>query len=462
MAASAIFSTVGCGETPGSFMSELPEYEAKKVLDIDAWLGPKISDQTLTDYVACGYNVLHLQAGSFTTTDTQTSDAELNAWLDDIFTMCKKHGVKVVLAPTAVNTAATSIVPFEYTYKRVGETLEKWKDDDTFFGFMPTDETTLDKELIGYRDQYLKRDYEDAVDFIRDDYLFFSSKFPGKYYETTLLGIPNGTDSYMPYFNDGRPDFDEYMDVLYDRYFKYVPVEERVYSFDAYPFMLRSNNQLYYMDRFVGSLEGVALRAEKAGALKGTYMQNHTAIINGEEIDYQYYTAMAFGYTHFTTYVYLEEWTENNYGSSNAGTFTDSWYYYQNAHKKVRSLEAVYTNFCDRRVGTIGVTGATEGATTWSKCTSLSESLPYVTAISGEHDLLMSAFTDEYGNYGYMIANQYIPNDNETNKVDVVINGANRVAVWADGKDVEILEAKGGKFSLTLASGGGAFVVPLS
>lgn len=463
MAMGTIFSAAACNETAavGSFMSELPNYETVKSLEFDSWLGPKTTDQMLKDYADCGYTVYHLQSGSFSTTDSTKSDAELNEWLDRIFTMSKKYGLKVVLAPTAVNTSATSIIPFEYTYSRVGETLEKWKDDDTFYGFMPSDETTLDKPLSGSRDQYLKKDYEQSIDFLLDDYLFFSSKFPGKYFETTLLGIPNGTDSNMPYFNDGRPNFDEYMDVYYDGLVKYMPLEERVYSFDAYPFYER-NGKLLYQDRFVGSLEQVALRAEAAGAEKATYMQDHIAVLNGEEIDYQYFTSMAFGYTHFTTYCYMDEWGEKTFSATNAGTLTENYYYYQRAHQKVKSMEAVYSNFCDRRVGTIGVTGQTPGATTWSKCIALSENLPYVGKVKCEYDLLMSAFTDQDGNYGYMLANQYVPDDVKTNTIEVTFNGANRVAVWVDGNAMEIVDAPNGKLSLTLASGGGAFVIPMN
>lgn len=462
LAAATVFA-VGCDGAQKPSLTEIPEYSVVKPLEFDAWLGPKTSDEALSDYADCGYTVYHLQSGNFDVTDTRKSNGELNAQLDRIFTKAKEYSLKVVLAPTAVNTSATSIVPFEYTYSRVGETLEKWKDDPTFYGFMPSDETTLDKPLVMSIDglKFMKRAYDRSIDFLRDDYLFFSQKFPGKYFETTLLGIPNGSDKNMPYFTDSSRSFAEYMDCYYNDLIKYMPVSERVYSHDAYPFSL-ANGKYKYEDRFVGSLEGIAVRAEKAGAKKGMYTQNHHSIFNGEAITYQYYTAMTYGYTHFTTYCYTDEWGEKQYSTTNGGVKTDNYYYYKAAHEKVKTMEAVYSNFCDRRVGTMGILGATQGDKTWRKCTEMSEKLPLIKSASAEFDLLIGAFTDSEGNYGYMLANQMMPDDKTPNKVEIDFKGVKKVAVWADGKPAETVEAKNGKFTVTLASGGGAFIVPLA
>ena len=462
LAVATVFAA-GCDVADKPKITDVPEYSVVKPLEIDAWLGPKTSDDALRDYADCGYNVYHLQSGNFSVDNTRKTDGELNAQLDRIFAMSKKYGLKVVLAHTAVNTSATAITPFEYTYSRVGKTLEKWKDDPTFYGFMASDETTLDKPLtpsVGGL-KFMQKSYDRSIDFLRDDYLYFSQKFPGKYFETTLLGIPNGTDKNMPYFTDSSRSFSEYMDCYYNDFVKYVPMSERVYSFDAYPFSL-ANGKYKYEDRFVGSLEGIALRAEKAGAKKGTYMQNHHSIINSESVSYQYFTAMTYGYTHFTTYCYTDEWGEKQYSTTNGGVKTDNYYYYKAAHEKVRSMEAVYTNFCDRRVGTMGITGRTQGEKTWSKCTAMSETLPLIKSAAADFDLLIGAFADKDGNYGYMLANQMMPDDKTRNKVEIDFKGVKKVAVWADGNPVQIVEANGGKFTVTLESGGGAFIVPLA
>lgn len=462
LAAAAVFA-VGCDGAEKPSIADVPEYSVVKPLEFDAWLGPKTSDAALRDYADCGYTTYHLQAGNFDVTNTRMTDGELNDQLDRIFTKSKEYGLKVVLATTAVNTSANSITPFEYTYSRVGKTLEKWKDDPTFYGFMPSDETTLDKPLVSSVGglKFMQNAYDRSIDFLRDDYLFFSQKFPGKYFETTLLGIPNGQDKNMPYFTDSSRSFDEYMDCYYDDLIKYMPVSERVYSHDAYPFS-RANGVYKYEDRFVGSLEGIAVRAEKAGAKKGMYTQNHHSIINPESVSYQYFTAMTYGYTHFTTYCYTDEWGEKQYSTTNAGVKTDNYYYFKSAHEKVKSMEAVYTNFCDSRVGTMGVTSETKGVKTWSKCTAMSESLPLIRSAKSDQDLLIGAFTDKSGNYGYMLANQMMPDDKTENTVRIDFKGVNKVAVWADGKPAETVDAKGGKFVITLASGGGAFIVPLA
>lgn len=467
----SLFSAMACKESGGNIVltDTLPEYKAVKILDIDAWLGPKTADHALQDFADCGYNLYHLQQANFSSVSKLTSDAECNKWLDRIFTKSKEYGLRVILAPHAVNTSAESIIPFEYTYSRVGETLEKWKDEPTFYGFMPTDETTWDKPLVGTstdlnskRDDeaLLKRDYERSIDFIRDDYLFFSSKFPGKYFETTLLGTVLD-NAQMPYFMNGRNNYEEYLDVYYNDFLQYVAMDERVYSFDAYPFYMNENRFLY-RPRFLETLEIIAERAEAAGAKKATYIQNEDSIINGEVVDYQYFTAMAFGYTHFTTYCYSDEWGEEQFSTTNGGVKTANYYYFQRAHQKVKSLEAVYTNFCDRRIGTMAIAGKKQDDHMWRTCTKMSKALPIVNEVSCDYDVLIGAFKDAEGNYGYMLANQMIPDNVQTNTVEISFAGASRVAVWADGKSLEIVAAPNGKLDLTLASGGGAFVVPLS
>lgn len=180
LAAAAVFA-VGCDGAEKPSIADVPEYSVVKPLEFDAWLGPKTSDAALRDYADCGYTTYHLQAGNFDVTNTRMTDGELNDQLDRIFTKSKEYGLKVVLAFTAVNTSANSITPFEYTYSRVGKTLEKWKDDPTFYGFMPSDETTLDKPLVSSVGglKFMQNAYDRSIDFLRDDYLFFSQKFPG-------------------------------------------------------------------------------------------------------------------------------------------------------------------------------------------------------------------------------------------------------------------------------------------
>lgn len=469
----AAFSSAACsgGATESAkFVDELPQYEATRALDIDAWLGPKTADHALKDFADCGYNLYHLQQANFSTTGKLTSDEECNEWLDRIFQKSKEYGLRVIIAPHAVNTSATSIIPFEYTYGRVGKTLEKWKNDDTFYGFMPTDETTWDKPLLGpsnaevsnKRDNeaLLMRDYERSIDFILDDYLYFSSKFPGKYFETTLLGTPFDVNSPMSYFMNGRVDYDEYLDVYYNDFLKYVATDERVYSFDAYPFYM-SGETLCYRTRFLETLAIIADKAEAVGAKKAVYIQNEDSIINGEVIDYQYFTAMAYGYTHFTTYCYSDEWGEDQFSTTNGGVKTANYYYFRRAHQKVKSMEAVYTNFCDRRIATKAFAGTKQDDHMWRTTTGMGESLPAVNGVNCEYDLLMSAFTDESGNYGYMLANQMKPDSLKTNALEIKFNGATGFAVWADGKELEIIDASDGTLKITLASGGGAFVIPM-
>lgn len=92
----AAFSAAACsGRTTESvkFIDELPQYEATRALDIDAWLGPKTADHALKDFADCGYNLYHLQQANFSTTGKLTSDEECSEWLDRIFQKSKEYGL---------------------------------------------------------------------------------------------------------------------------------------------------------------------------------------------------------------------------------------------------------------------------------------------------------------------------------------------------------------------------------
>lgn len=66
--------------------------------------------------------------------------------------------------------------------------LEKWKDNDTFYGYMPYDEPFFDRELDAGNPDMMQKGYDRIIDYIRDEYLYFSSKYPGKAFEIVTLG----------------------------------------------------------------------------------------------------------------------------------------------------------------------------------------------------------------------------------------------------------------------------------
>ncbi len=455
----------GCAAcNPKAKATELPDYEASDaVLNIDAWLGPRRSEQAFKDYADCGYNIMHVSHHYLPIQNVNYTNAELNAMTQETFELAKKYGLKVVLGMNAENPSANSIRPFAFIDARIGETLEKWKDDDTFYGIMMSDENKLDKPLSdggANGEKYMLKAYDRTVDFLRDQYFDLSAKYPGKFYENVLLGIKDSTDGGMGYFTTAKT-FEEYTDCYYENVIKYMPLEDRVYSHDAYPFS-ESGGKLYRHDRFVGSLEAFAQLSERDNAKKVMYTQNHRNIYNTESVSYQYYTAMVFGYTHFVTYCYLDVWGEKQYSAAYGGQKTDNYYYYQAAHKEVRAMEKAYMNFAGDWLGALAYKGSERADVleSWSRAEHLLESYPRIADFKCTEDTLVGVMRDENGNDGFLISNQAMTDTYAGDTVTVKFNDANKAVVYMNGTK-ETVNLDGGKLTLDIKCGGGALVIPV-
>ncbi len=145
-------------------------------------------------------------------------------------------------------------------------TLQKWKDSDTFYGYMAYDEPTFALALEAANPDRLQRAYADVADYLLDEYIYFSENYPGKAFETVLLHSPEigGT---MAYQKAGLNTFDEYLDYYYEKVMQYMPYEERIYSMDSYAFG-STGKETYIRDCFFSRLEGMAYKAEERGAEK--------------------------------------------------------------------------------------------------------------------------------------------------------------------------------------------------
>jgi hypothetical protein len=213
----------------------------------------------------------------------------------------------------------------------------------------------------------------------------------------------------------------------------------------------------------VQSLADLALESEKYGVdKKWTYIQSFRGITNGESILYQYYTAMAFGYNHFVTYHYGSDWDCESPAIDKAGNKTEMWWYLKNAHDEVRSLENVYMRFADGWKGTIAVTGKNRGEynPTWSSSCPLLKGTERIKSVEAKEDLMIGVMKDADGYDGYLLSNQALPYGNAENAVELVFKKADKAIVLI-GKEQKVVNLTDGKLSLTLPSGGGAFVIPV-
>lgn len=453
-----------------------PDYSQETgFLDIDAWLGPKMSDAAYKEYVDCGYNMAHLYNGAVPVDTTSKSKTALA----EHFRLAKANGVRLVLSMNALNANQTIATPFKFMDSQWKSIFEQYKDDDTFYGYMPYDEPRVGFALNKNPDPAeaelrMQSDYADNFDYIRDEYLYFSEHYPGKAFEVVISGGPNKGE-FPSDFHGKVKTLDEYMDYYNKKVADYMPATDRIYSFDSYPFTADSSGELYMKNSgYFGTLENHSLLLKKKNAAqKWAYIQNENCIYNTASVLYQYYTAMCYGYTHFVTYCYDSEWCDDGQGSIDPkGNKTDSYYYFQNAHREIRSFENVYCAFAKGWVGTLGYYGSARpdnsekgwaaGDVPWEYTSYMLESYPRIASVSSTQDLAIGVFKDKDDYEGFMVSNQVAPFANTHNSVKIKFNNADKAIIYIDGNEAKTVTLDDGVLELDLKSGGGAFVIPIS
>ncbi len=452
----------------GDVVFGVPDYtSAKGYVDIDSWIGPSMTDKAYQEYVDCGYNMVHYNNTSVHVeggTDAASFE-KLNLELDTHLSLAEKYDIKVILAMNSRNLNATSATPFEWVDQVMNPTLQKWKDKDTFYGYMSYDEPGFAHGLVSETPSRLQKDYDDIADYILDEYLYFSEKYPGKAFETVLLRDTNVGETSMRYMqNENINSYEDYLQHYYDKVMQYMPYDERIYSMDAYTFT-NNRGEIKLRECFISSLEKTGYKAEKYNAEKWTYMMNHANIYNTASVLYQYYTAMAYGYTHFVTYIYNEAWGHTQFSIDVNGNRTDNYYYYQAAHKEVRTFENVYREFTDNWLGALVYDGTQstvpELQKPWRTASYLLDGYHRIKKVKATQDTLIGVMKDKNGYEGFMVTNQANPTSNTRNSVEIEFAQADKALVFINGQDGQLMDLTDGVLALTLKSGGGAFVIPV-
>lgn len=442
-----------------------PDYSAAEgVLDINAWVGPQMTDEAYKDYADCGYNMLLLGNTSVFTGNMSISDEKINQTLDTHFQLADKYDIRLILSMVAPAQDHPVGTPFEFVYNRHADVLEKWRDSEIFYGYCSWDEPFFLQGLKEGDEAKLQRAYEDIADFYHDDYIYFSNKFPGKKYTITM--VRDGCIGETTKYNARFETYEDYMEHYCSRTLQYMPYEDRVLHMDSYPFLLKpGTTDLYYIrECSISSLEKMGYKAEEYHAEKWTSMQAYQHIYNTGSVLYQYYTAMAYGYTHFATYTYGEpSWNLAQTCVDANGEKTDVYYYYKGAHEEVRSFENVYREFTDDWQGVLAYAGtqSTQPDKPWRKNTKLLEKYHRIKEATSTEDMLIGVMRDKEGYEGFLISNQVEPFYNLKNQVEIMFDQADKAIVYQNGKEAEIVPLTNGKLSLTLKTGGGAFVIPV-
>ena len=257
--------------------------------------------------------------------------------------------------------------------------------------------------------------------------------------------------------------YEDYVRYYCETVLTYLPYGERLLQMDAYPYTL-DTNRLNFRECFISSLETMGYIADEYSADKWTCTQNHEYIYNPASVLYQYYTGMAYGYTHFTTYTYgCPSWYYPQQSINVNNEKTDNYYYYQQAHEEIKSFENVYREFTDNWIGTMAFDGNRETDRTkpYKNARKLMESYPRIESVTNSEDTLIGIMKDKNGYEGFMVTNQVLPDSNIKDNVTIKFKEADKVIVYTNGEPQKIMDTDNGEISLTLKSGGGAFLIPV-
>jgi hypothetical protein len=253
--------------------------------------------------------------------------------------------------------------------------------------------------------------------------------------------------------------------------------EDRVLEYDKYPYSYDQRLGKGFRDSFHWNfLETAKVSKEYEVGKRVFYYQQWfpyalRSQLSTQEITYQFYTAMCFGFNGFVAYKYASYWADYNgitdFTMNSAWGETELNYYNQTAIEEIKKFDYVYLNFADRWEGVIKVTGTeyssplvTPGLNrlTGEGVLSSHEGIESITAT---HDTLVGAFKDGDGRNGYMITNQSYSLDRMTDTVSVQFKNAKKALVVENGEQ-KTVELEKGKYTVQLAPGGGVFVIPLA
>lgn len=83
-----------------------------------------------------------------------------------------------------------------------------------------------------------------------------------------------------------------------------------------------------------------------------------------------------------------------------------------------------------------------------------------LSGFSAENDMLIGAFADKDGRDGFMVTNYCDPCLDKENKIELTFKDASAVLTIYKGKK-QMTDLKKGKYSFTLKSGEGVFIIPV-
>ncbi len=464
LTAAVIFTTTGCSvtDTGGSTsrktnvyssLVDYSKYAESRVSSIMAWRGPTdFSDEQWTWFKESGMNTLMLDSGLNGKLGAQFGSDKQKAYLEK----CRDYGISAM----------------GYTNGNKSKNVKDYRGTDLYDAIAGID----------YDDEPSLNEFDEFLDVLPD----FSEKYHGKKFFVCMLS------SYSRPENLGTSDYREYIETWYDKVLSALPEGmPRVLATDVYP--CHEANERYYGYDYIAEtwLRSLAYLGELK--IKHPELVLHTAMQSMSyglatntsprrtptEADclFQVYVSAAFGATEFSWFTYSMppaddiEFTEDNTAMLDKNNQRTSAYYaVQKANSLIADLDEVLNSVSFKGVLPIAVKGTTEAQKEID-----ARAMRYLAKIEGavisaqdfdvlksasaDHNALISRFTDEKGNEGYMVVNYGDPGENQSAAITLELDDCNEAIIYKNGKP-QTITVKGNKLTVTLTAGEGAYVIP--
>lgn len=477
-----LFACVGCGEAPVQepdiqVTEGVPSYADDKQIAIGAYCSPakanyeywdsqtggpdaskkgfasNVTEQEFRDYQAAGLNFMLTEYNGDYDTAAKFVDSDLYPFME----LAEKVGLDVYVH-TGTLTGMTStgdprLTEDSKTYmQRLVNDLSGYK---SFKGFSLRDEPTV-REVASFK---AVREY---LTSLKSDVDFFTCMRP----MSGTLTVGGTTD-----------DYGEYVDTYLELTGEFI--------YDFYPLWNNPVSGLNYIDtKWYTNMETVATKAkEYEGAKTGITVQSGSwgkpgmqgmesgkrTISKKEDIGYQVYSALAYGYKTIGYFTYWLHWAgaphEVFYDamvmppekSGEPGVKTDAYYAVQAVNTEIAKFDHVLMNY--EWQGTTAV--APEGKQQSQLLSTVGDyTAERIKTVSTTEEIIIGHLKDAAGYDGFMIVNSTEPSEGKTASVTVTFRKASKALCYVHGEE-QTVDLTDGSYTFTVGAGEGVFVIPI-
>lgn len=350
--------------------------------------------------------------------------------------------------------------------------------------FQNTHDTTADNTNYAKFDAYggcffYDEPYPNSFDYIADAIPEFEQKYPDKTFMVNLHPCTVFMEETKECnYNGKQYTYEEYLEE-----FKVKVLDKlsgtKMLSVDIYPLIDGNGRENRILQEYLYNLEATAKVARGTDLMTHYYILTHghgitRGITSVADIDFQYYTAMAYGVQGFSCFTYKQQKGSDGLGNSFAGHdglvnwditdkgitsyTTDIYDYAKEANEKLRAFENVYLAFDWQKTMAVSGSESSEENGCYAMLTENATSIEGLKKVSATQDSLVGYFVDDNSTRGYMVTNFSEPSKGLTDEVELQFADCSKVRIYQGG-DMKELKPKNGKVKLTLAAGEGAFVL---